>query len=43
MTGTPHALSKDDAYDGYFLPKGALVIPNIWCARYNFAVCAVHA
>ncbi|KAF9523935.1 putative monooxygenase [Crepidotus variabilis] len=26
----PHALKEDDIYEGYFLPKGAWVIPNIW-------------
>ncbi|KAJ7844085.1 putative monooxygenase [Mycena olivaceomarginata] len=26
----PHALRQDDIYDGMHLPKGSLVIPNIW-------------
>jgi len=26
----PHALTEDDTYDGHFLPKGALVMPNVW-------------
>ncbi|KAF9530260.1 cytochrome P450 [Crepidotus variabilis] len=26
----PHALNEDDIYEGYFLPKGAWVLPNIW-------------
>ncbi|KAF9524244.1 cytochrome P450 [Crepidotus variabilis] len=26
----PHALKEDDIYDGYHLPKGAWVLPNIW-------------
>ena len=26
--------SKDDIYEGYFIPKGALVITNIWCAIF---------
>ncbi|KAG1766108.1 cytochrome P450 [Suillus placidus] len=28
--GVPHATSSDDIYDGYFIPKGATVIYNIW-------------
>ncbi|KAJ7267323.1 putative monooxygenase [Mycena rebaudengoi] len=28
--GIPHALHQNDAYDGMYLPKGSLVIPNIW-------------
>jgi len=29
-TGIPHATSESDVYDGYEIPKGALVLPNIW-------------
>ncbi|KAJ7659531.1 putative monooxygenase [Mycena rosella] len=28
--GIPHALIQDDVYDGMYLPKGSLVIPNVW-------------
>ncbi|KAG1738392.1 cytochrome P450 [Suillus paluster] len=28
--GIPHATSKDDVYDGRFIPKGAFVINNVW-------------
>ncbi|KAG1837795.1 cytochrome P450 [Suillus subalutaceus] len=28
--GGPHATSSDDIFDGYFIPKGAAVICNIW-------------
>ncbi|KAI0747871.1 cytochrome P450 [Daedaleopsis nitida] len=26
----PHVLTEDDTYDGYYLPKGTLVIANSW-------------
>ncbi|KAG1897431.1 cytochrome P450 [Suillus fuscotomentosus] len=26
----PHATSSDDIYDGYFIPKGAIVLYNLW-------------
>ncbi|RDB15646.1 hypothetical protein Hypma_004027 [Hypsizygus marmoreus] len=29
-TGVPHRVTKDDIHEGYFIPKGALVIPNVW-------------
>jgi cytochrome P450 len=29
-TGVPHATSTDDVHRGYFIPKGSIIIPNIW-------------
>lgn len=29
--GVPHMTTEDDIYEGYFIPKGALLLPNIWC------------
>lgn len=26
----PHMATEDGVYEGYFIPKGALLIPNIW-------------
>ena len=26
----PHRLIEDDVHAGYFLPKGSIVIPNVW-------------
>ena len=26
----PHRLIEDDVHAGYFLPKGTIVIPNLW-------------
>jgi cytochrome P450 len=28
--GMPHLLREDDVYDGYFMPKGSVVIANFW-------------
>ncbi|KAF8965481.1 putative monooxygenase [Flammula alnicola] len=28
--GIPHALTQDDIYEGFHLPKGALILPNVW-------------
>ncbi|KAF8527567.1 cytochrome P450 [Hysterangium stoloniferum] len=28
--GLPHLLEEDDTYDGYWIPKGSVVIANIW-------------
>ncbi|CAA7263086.1 unnamed protein product [Cyclocybe aegerita] len=28
--GVAHALSEDDTYNGYFIPKGATMLGNIW-------------
>jgi cytochrome P450 len=30
MTAIPHRITEDDIHDGYLIPKGALVITNIW-------------
>ncbi|KAG6901516.1 hypothetical protein C0995_010939 [Termitomyces sp. Mi166 len=28
--GLPHMVMEDDIYDGYFIPKGSIVIANLW-------------
>jgi len=28
--GLPHSSTEDDVFKGYFIPKGAMVFPNIW-------------
>lgn len=30
LLGIPHAVTKDDNYMGYHIPKGATVILNVW-------------
>ncbi|KAG1748839.1 cytochrome P450 [Suillus paluster] len=29
-TGFPHLVTDDEIHDGYYIPKGSVVIPNIW-------------
>jgi len=29
-TGVPHRVIEDDVHDGYFIPKGSLVLTNLW-------------
>lgn len=28
--GLPHTSTQDDIYEGYFIPKGSMFLPNIW-------------
>ncbi|KZV73575.1 cytochrome P450 [Peniophora sp. CONT] len=36
----PHRLMEDDVYNGYFIPKGSLVLANIWNMLHDPAVYA---
>ncbi|KAI5118225.1 hypothetical protein M0805_000721 [Coniferiporia weirii] len=36
--GLPHLLTQDDVYDGYLIPKGAIVLPNIWQMTHDASV-----
>jgi len=36
--GLFHAASKDDFYEGYFIPKGTMMSPNVWAIGHNEAV-----
>jgi len=36
--GVAHAASADDTYEGYFIPKGATVIGNIWAMTRDEAI-----
>jgi cytochrome P450 len=28
--GVPHSSRADDEHNGYFIPKGTIMIPNVW-------------
>lgn len=30
IMGVPHAVTKDDEYNGWKIPKGATIINNVW-------------
>jgi hypothetical protein len=34
----PRKLREDDVYEGYLIPKGAIIIPNIWYARHQWFI-----
>ena len=34
-TGVPHRVMEDDVYEGYFIPKGSLVLANLWCVVWE--------
>ncbi|KAJ4485333.1 cytochrome P450 [Lentinula aciculospora] len=31
----PHELTQDDIYEGYFLPKKSIIMPNVWSILHN--------
>ncbi|KDR69251.1 hypothetical protein GALMADRAFT_104206 [Galerina marginata CBS 339.88] len=33
----PHCVTADDVYEGYYIPKGSIIIPNVWAMFYNEA------
>lgn len=35
--GFPHVASSDDIYEGMFIPRGAILIPNIWLFTHDEA------
>ncbi|RYP13071.1 hypothetical protein DL767_010944 [Monosporascus sp. MG133] len=36
--GIPHVTSQDDVFEGYLIPKGAMILPNIWHFTHDPAV-----
>ncbi|KAF7314914.1 Cytochrome P450 [Mycena indigotica] len=33
--GLRHRVTQDDVYDGYFIPKGAMILSNIWAITHD--------
>lgn len=33
--GLPHVTTADDVCEGYLIPKGAMVLPNIWFVFFD--------
>ncbi|KAL2814360.1 cytochrome P450 [Aspergillus cavernicola] len=33
--GIPHMCTEDDIYEGYLIPKNALILPNIWAFTHD--------
>ena len=42
-TGIPHQSSQDDIYDGYFIPKGSVVMVNMWFVKSIFPAVSSHS
>ncbi|KAK0720138.1 cytochrome P450 [Lasiosphaeris hirsuta] len=38
--GIPHASVADDVYEGMFIPKGAIIYPNVWAMLHDESVYA---
>ena len=33
VAGLPHAVAKDDIYNGMLIPKGSMICANLWYAQ----------
>ncbi|KAG1892813.1 cytochrome P450 [Suillus subluteus] len=33
--GLPHRVTEDDVHDGYYIPKGSIIIANLWFMLHN--------
>lgn len=36
--GLFHAASRDDVYEGYFIPKGTMISPNVWAIGHDESI-----
>jgi cytochrome P450 len=41
--GAPHCVEKDDMHNGYFIPKGSIIMANIWYCLPRARVCSCLA
>ena len=39
----PHKVTQDDEYNGYHIPAGALVVGNVWYAKYRYFLLRTRA
>ncbi|KAH7911493.1 cytochrome P450 [Hygrophoropsis aurantiaca] len=35
LGSVPHATTEDDLYNGYLIPKGSTIIPNVWAMAHD--------
>jgi len=35
----PHLASEDDVFEGYHIPKGAIIMANVWWVHRSFVLC----
>ena len=35
LTGGQHRVTVDDVYEGYYIPAGSIIIPNVWYASHS--------
>ncbi|KAH7905306.1 cytochrome P450 [Hygrophoropsis aurantiaca] len=33
--GVPHSTTSSDVYEGFYIPKGAIVVPNVWAMTHD--------
>src|ERR1700761_7347850 len=39
--GVAHRLDEEDVFEGRRIPKGSIIIPNIWCEDIELGACVV--
>ncbi|KAG1753727.1 cytochrome P450 [Suillus paluster] len=37
-TGMPHRVTEDDIHNGYYIPKGSMILANIWSVHSHFGI-----
>ncbi len=42
LTGLSHRVTKSDVYEGYYIPAGSIVIPNVWYATLPTSYASVN-
>jgi len=35
LSGAPHSLTRDDAYKGFFIPKGSTIVVDLWAVLHD--------